>query len=94
MGWGIGVGIGWPNSTSGGSPIYTFVVQDCNASLRTVYSASSQFLPGAFVFLNTELTNPFTNSGFWNLPELIESIGGYTMANDGKVGDSLTSCEA
>ena len=90
----MGIGIGWPNSTSGRGETYTFTIQDCNASLRTVYSTSSQFLPGAFMFTNVELTTPFTNAGFWNLPELIDSIGGYAMGGTGEVGSTLTSCEA
>ena len=88
----MGIGIGWPNSTSGGGSIYTFEIQDCNASLKTVYSTSSQFLPGTFMFENVELTIPFANLGFWNLPELIYSIGGYAMSETGEVGDTLTSC--
>jgi hypothetical protein len=88
----MGIGIGWPNSTSGTSIIYTFIIQDCNVSLKTVYSVSSEFLPGAFMFENVELTTPFSNLGFWNLPELIGTIGGYTMAGTGEVENTLTGC--
>jgi hypothetical protein len=92
MGWGIGVGIGWPNSTSGSGGVYEFTILDCNGTSRTVYSTSSQFLPNAYVFNDPELTDPFANDGYWNLPGLIDSIGGYTMAGTGEVGDTLTSC--
>ena len=88
----MGIGIGWPNSTSGTSIIYTFIIQDCNASLKTVYSVSSEFLPGAFMFENVELTTPFGNLGFWNLPELIGTIGGYEMNLSGEVRSTLFTC--
>lgn len=89
----MGIGIGWPNSTSGTSVIYTFIIQDCNASLRTVYSVSSEFLPGAFMFTNVELTIPFGNAGFWNLPELINTIGGYEVSDaTGEVKSPLLTC--
>jgi hypothetical protein len=88
----MGIGIGWPNSTSGSGGVYTFTILDCNASLRTVYSASSEFLPGAFMFTDIELTVPFGNAGLWNLPELIGTIGGYRMKETGEVENILEIC--
>jgi hypothetical protein len=90
----MGIGIGWPNSTSGSGGVYTFTILDCNGTSRTVYSTSSQFLPDAYVFNDPELTDPFGNDGYWNLAELIYSIGGYAMSGAGEVGDTLTSCPA
>lgn len=92
MGWGNGIGIGWPNSTSGNSGVYTFAILDCNGISRTVYSVSSQFLPFVYMFNDPGLTSPFTNDGIWNLPELIYSIGGYEMAGTGEVKNPLTTC--
>jgi hypothetical protein len=90
----MGIGIGWPNSTSGSGGVYEFAILDCNASLKTVYSVSSEFLPGAFMFENVELTTPFGNLGFWNLPELIYSIGGYEMSSSGEIKKPLLTCPA
>ena len=93
MGWGIGNGIGWPNNTSGSGGIYTFAILDCNGTPRTVYSTSSEFLPDAYVFNDPGLTDPFTNGGTWNLPELIYSIGGYGVSHTtGIIKAPLTGC--
>ena len=93
MGWGIGIGIGWPNSTSSWEDIYTFAILDCNGTSRTVYSASSQFLPDAYVFNDPGLTDPFTNEGIWNLPGLINTIGGYQVTTaTGRVKAPLLTC--
>jgi hypothetical protein len=73
----MGIGIGWPNSTSSWGDIYPFIIEDCTGIVTTVYSTSSEFLPGAYVFNDPGLTDPFTNVGIWNLPGLIYSIGGY-----------------
>jgi hypothetical protein len=88
----MGIGIGWPNSTSGGGGVYTFTILDCNGTSRTVYSTSSQFLPDAYVFNDPELTDPFGNSGYWNLAELIFKIGGYEMDLSGEVKSPLLTC--
>jgi hypothetical protein len=89
----MGIGIGWPNSTSGNGGIYTFVIQDCLANQKTVYSVFSQFLPNAYVFNDPELTIPFTDAGYWNLPELIGTIGGYEVSNtSGEVKPPLKVC--
>lgn len=89
----MGIGIGWPNSTSSWGDIYTFAILNCNGTSRTVYSASSQFLPDAYVFNDPGLTDPFTNAGIWNLPELIYSIGGYGVSPiSGIVKAPLTGC--
>jgi hypothetical protein len=52
--------------TSGGTPppptVYSFdVMQCCNGSTATVYSTSPSVIVGAFLFRNSNLTNPFVN---------------------------------
>jgi hypothetical protein len=88
----MGIGIGWPNSTSGSGGVYTFTILDCNSTSITVYSASSQFLPGAFIFVDPELTIPFESNNLWNYPGLIYSLGGYITDKDGEVKAPLTGC--
>jgi len=93
MGWGAGMGIGWTTTPSGSGGIYTFVIQNCTANQRTVYSTFSQFLPDAYVFSDPELTIPFTDAGYWNLPGLINTIGGYEVSNTtGSVKAPLLTC--
>lgn len=94
MGWGIGIGIGWPNSTSGNSGVYEFEILDCNGTPKQVWSTSSQFLPGAYMYKNSGLSNPFANEGYWNLAGLIYSIGGYEMSLLGQVKSPLLTCPA
>lgn len=90
----MGIGIGWPNSTSGSGGVYTFIILNCNDASRTVYSVSSQFLPSAYMFNDLALTSPFANDGIWNLPELIYSIGGYEMDLSGEIKNPLLTCPA
>lgn len=67
MGWGIGIGIGWPNSTSGGSPanIYSIVLYGCTVNDPTyiVYSINFEISPGSYYYNNPNLTSPFTGFG-------------------------------
>ena len=90
MGFGIGIGIGWPNASNNG--INTFGIEDCKGNLKTVYSTYPQFLPGAIVFEDREMTTPFSDTGSWNLPGLIYSFGGYQMSNDGEIKEGLFTC--
>lgn len=92
MGWGVGMDIGWSTTPIGGldSP---FIIQNCTGQQRTVFSASSQFLPGAYVYKDLELTEPFTDAGYWNLPDLIDTVGGYEVSNTtGQVKNPLYTC--
>jgi hypothetical protein len=89
----MGIGIGWPNATSGFSSVYEFTILDCNGTPKQVWSTSSQFLPGAYVFKEPELINPFGNSGYWNLAGLIFTIGGYEISDaTGEVKNPLLTC--
>jgi len=89
----MGIGIGWPNATSGFSGVYEFTILDCNGTPKQVWSTSSQFLPGAYVFKEPELINPFDNFGYWNLAELIFTIGGYEVSDaTGEVKNPLLTC--
>ena len=94
MGWGNGMAIGWPNASyqRGGPTIYEFTILDCNGTPKQVWSTSSQFLPGAYVFKEPELINPFANSGYWNLAELIFKIVGYEIGLPGEVKSLLLTC--
>jgi|LauGreSuBDMM15SN_2_FD.fasta_scaffold21709_3 hypothetical protein len=92
MGFGIGIGMGWPMASSSRNKIYTFEIKDCIGSLRTVFSVSSNFLPGAYMFRDPELTIPYTNGSQWNLPELINSIGGYQFNEQGEIQPGLFAC--
>lgn len=75
----IGIGIGWPNSTSRRETIYKFPILDCKGVEVEVWSFSPQFLPGAYVYKDSGLINPFAEAGYWNLAELIFTIGGYEV---------------
>jgi hypothetical protein len=90
----MGIGIGWPNSTSGKGGPYSFTIQNCLGQSYLIWSDSSAFLPGAYIFKNEQLTDPFTFSGYWNYPELIDSIGGYEMLLNGEVDGTLMTCPA
>ena len=91
MSWGQGIGIGWPNSTSG-SGVNTFEIKDCNGTLMTVYSIYPDFLPGAIMFIDSDLTEPFTEGGKWNLIGLIDTIGGYNLNDIGEIKEGLDVC--
>ena len=88
----MGIGIGWPNSTSSWGGVYPFVIEDCTGIVTTVYSESPEFLPEAFIFEDPELTIPFSNGRRWNLTALIYSIGGYGLSGAGEVKNDLAPC--
>jgi hypothetical protein len=90
MGWGVGMGIGWSTTPLGPN---SFTIQNCLGQSYVVWSESSSFLPGAYIFRNKQLTDPFTFSGYWNLTELISTIGGYEVSNStGELKDPLLTC--
>lgn len=93
MGWGQGMGIGWSTTPNGGAN--TFTIRNCEGTVVVVYSNSPQFLPDAYVYTNPDLTHPFTpgSGNYWNLPELINTIGGYEVSNTtGAVKSPLFTC--
>jgi len=92
MGWGQGIGIGWPNATSGVAPvptIYTFGICDCGQSApeQNVFSLSSNFEVGIYVYNDSELTIP-TNIIAGESPNPNFT---YTITN-GLVGEPSFSC--
>ena len=56
----MGIGIGWPNATSGGpaGTVYQFVAQNCGGGEVEVYSISSTIQEGARIFLDSNLSIP------------------------------------
>jgi hypothetical protein len=92
MGWGIGNGIGWPNATYNSTGT-AFTVFDCVGHEVILYSDSNLFLPGTIVYEDPEKTHPFDGGeGFWNLSNLIHTIGGYRVEINGTVVEPLTTC--
>ena len=94
MGWGIGNGIGWPNASyQSGSVI--LAVENCNNEPRTAYLNGPNFLPGTFAYADPELTVPFPWGGggtLWNIPSLINTIGGYRVDTTGEIIEPITTC--
>ena len=88
----MGIGIGWPNSTSSWGDIYSFTIKNCDGKTVIVYSESPEFLPGAYIFLDPEGIEPFESNILWNYPGLIYSIGGYEVLTGGQVKNSLETC--
>ena len=89
MGWGQGIGIGWPNATSGGSStVYLIRLWGCTGSTApsTTYSLSPIFAEGIYLFSDTELTIPFTGVGGAS-----EGANQYTIT-DGLVTNSFFTC--
>jgi hypothetical protein len=60
--------------TSGGAPppppVYSFLLRDCGDTVGTVYSLSSSFQPGIFIYNDTQLTSPFTGNRSYNTTDL------------------------
>jgi len=61
----MGIGIGWPNATSGTSAptIYSFDIYECGSDvpLSKVYSLSETFMVGALLYIDEALTIPVNN---------------------------------
>jgi len=86
----MGIGIGWPNSTSGRGG--SLLIESCIGRQTIVYSTSSVFEPGIYVYTDPEMTIPFASGGPENTSELIGQIGGYSVNNLGLVIGPLLTC--
>lgn len=87
MGWGAGMGVGWGSSQSG-----MFFIKNCEGQALTVYSTYRDFMPGAVIYTDPQMTHLFVSGGTWNYPELIKRIGGYGMGGDGIVKPGIATC--
>jgi len=92
MGWGNGISIGWPNASSQGSPTppplyYTFLITNCPGDSYEVYSSSSVFEPGIYVYKDPELTAPFVTTFDWG----VDNVFVYSIF-DGLVQNNPNSC--
>lgn len=93
MGWGVGMGIGWSTTPANGTP-GVFIIERCNGSQITVYSDSDFFVPEITVYEDQAKTIPFSGSpgDYWNLTNLILTIGGYEIDAVGIVQSGLITC--
>lgn len=93
MGWGAGMGIGWSTTPIG---VTSVTVYNCAGDPRVTYLNGSQFLPGTYAYADPELTIPFPWGGsgiYFNLPDLISTIGGYEVSNStGEIKNPLLPC--
>lgn len=93
MGWGVGMGIGWSTTPTSSTP-GVFNIERCNGAQITVYSDSNFFVPGITVYEDPAKTIPFSGAPgeYWNLTNLILTIGGYEIDPVGIVKPGLTTC--
>ena len=95
MGWGMGIGMGWPNATASSTNSYALTIMNCAGTIAYIYSASSTFEPGIYVYTNPELTTPFDGGGsaiYWNTWVGFPITGGYEVGPTGDVKAGLNSC--
>lgn len=93
MGWGVGMGIGWSTTPNGGG-VGSVLIRNCSGATAYVYLTPGGFVPTVKAYLNPELTIPFYPAvgTLWNLPELINTIGGYEILSTGEIKPGLTTC--
>jgi hypothetical protein len=91
MGWGIGIGIGWPNASASNSPtVYTYQVTNCGGPQGPVYSTASVFEAGIVLYLDSGLTSLVDYNAFgepFNVGSN-EPAPGYFCHDDGVVDNS------
>ena len=89
----IFTGYGWTVGTGGmtASGPYTLNIENCSGDLAIVYSSSSVFLPGVYIYTNLGLTIPFSGS-YWNTVSMIGTVGGYTIDSNGLILNGLIVC--
>ena len=97
MGWGIGIGIGWPNTTSGNTPatVYEFIAQNCGGNEITIYSISSTIQEGVRIFLDSNLSTPVP-SNYIGEPFNVQpnpAYPGFYNDNSGLIFNSIETCE-
>ena len=59
---GIGIGIDWNNKKASAPPppaVYSFTIYNCGSVIGTVYSSSSSFAVGNYIYLASNLTSPY-----------------------------------
>lgn len=90
MGWGIGIGIGWPNATSGANTVYSFDIYECGSDvpLTQVYSLAQYFNVGVYVYLDEALTIPVLND-YANAGPSPETV---YLITDGLITNNSASC--
>lgn len=63
----MNMGIGWPNNTSGSTPvptIYEITLWDCPGNIIAItYSLSPAFAEGIYIYSDIALTSPYTGIG-------------------------------
>jgi hypothetical protein len=90
MGWSQGIGIGWPNASAQVTPIvYTFNIIRCAEENSVVYSSSTPFGPGIYVYTDPELMFPFITAFDWGL----DLISVYSIDANGLVQNNGHTCE-
>jgi hypothetical protein len=95
----MGIGIGWPNATSGSEPepfvSYSFSPVNCGGVIPTlIYSSSPSIQNGVRIFFDSELTNPCT-LGSLGEPFNVEPSSadpGFYVGEDGYVFDTTSTC--
>jgi hypothetical protein len=95
MGWGMGIGIGWPNASASNLPtVYTYQGNNCGGFQGVIYSAAPVFEAGITIYNDPELTEPVDSNAFgdpFNV-DPNELIPGFVCDNNGLVSNSDTLC--
>lgn len=91
MGWGVGMGIGWSTTPSQSELL---LIRSCDGATANVYLDGEGFVPPIKAYLDAAFTVPFNpgNGTLWNLPELINIVGGYDVISTGEIKAPLTVC--
>lgn len=91
----MGIGMGWPNASAGATNSYLLLIMNCAGNGAGVYSESSTFGPGIYVYSNPQLTLPFDGGGggvFWNTYTGSAISGGYEIGPTGDVKPYFGTC--
>jgi len=93
----MGIGIGWPNVTSGGvapPTVYKYEINNCGGLQGEVYSASPVFQAGITLYNDSALTEPIESATFGDpfneFPN--EPSPGYKSNDLGFIISSDTTC--
>jgi hypothetical protein len=91
----MGIGIGWPNASASNLPtVYAYEINTCSGVEGTVYSSSSVFQDGIYIYLDAQLNQPVESNTFAapfnKFPD--EPSPGYQCNDVGLVGGSGNTC--
>lgn len=88
----MGIGIGWPNASASNAS-YSFYITNCAGQFGLIYSTTTEFVPGIYLYNDAQLSIPFDGQDeVYNKAGDEPITGGYIVSSTGEVMPGEESC--